>query len=181
MHPDRRDLLLANASASEGPNARKFADPLRWNAEVLARQDERLFHQPDEVHRPKMWSTVTRQVAAQVEDGITRQLAGPVIRNVSATVDLMDLDAALSQRLIASKNVRARRIPPDRKHRRMLHQHKRVANRASLSRSNHLRLNAQSFSIGNAAELEQMNVHANRYSPSSLRLAWSSGRRPEGQ
>jgi hypothetical protein len=88
-----------------------------------------------------MRPTFTRQVTAQIKDGVTHQLPRPMIRNVSAAVDLMDLDAAPSQRLVTRKNVRARRIPPQRKHRRVLQQQERVANRASLPRSNHFRLN----------------------------------------
>ena len=48
---DSCDLFLADIAAGEGPNAGEFADALGGDAEVLAGEDESLFHQPDKIYR----------------------------------------------------------------------------------------------------------------------------------
>jgi hypothetical protein len=41
----------------------------------------------------------------------------------------------------------------------MLHQQQRVADGASLTGCDYLRLNAEAFGVGDAAELEEVDVH----------------------
>lgn len=54
MDADRSDLLLSNGPAGQGPDAGELADALCRDAEVFTCEDERLFHQADEVDRAKV-------------------------------------------------------------------------------------------------------------------------------
>jgi len=99
------------------------------------------------------------EVAAEVEDGIADKLAWAVIGYVTTAVDLMDLDATAGEEFVGGEDIGACCIATKREHRRMFEQEECVADDASLARCDHLGLEAQAFGIGNAAELEEMDVH----------------------
>ena len=89
--------LITRLTAAEGPDAGAARDALGQHAEVGAGADEGFFHHADEVDRAQ--ESVARAAlagpfAAQVEDGIADELAGTVIGDVAAAVDLVELDAA---------------------------------------------------------------------------------------
>lgn len=159
MHTDGRNLLFVNAAAGEGPDAGKLADALRGYGEVLAGQDECFFHQANKIDWSEMRSALAGQVAAEVEDGIADELPRAVVGNISAAIDLVDFDAAASQKIIVGKDVCARCIAAKRENRWVLKQNKRVSDDAGLACGHDLGLNAQAFRVGNAAELEKMDVH----------------------
>ena len=102
------------------------------------------------------------QVAAKIEDGIADELAGAVIGDLAAAVGLVDLDALASEQFIAGEDVRARGVAAERENGRMLHEEQRVADSAGLARGDDLVLKAQTFGVGNAAELEQVEMHRNQ-------------------
>jgi hypothetical protein len=97
------------------------------------------------------------KVAAQIEDRVADKLAGPVIRDVAAAVDLMDRDALAGERLVVGQNVGAAGVAAERQDRRVFKQNQRIADQASLTRSDHLSLDPQAFSVGDAAELEEVD------------------------
>ena len=74
---------------------------------AAAEADQRLFHLADKVHRAQPAAVGVVQ-GAQVEDGVTYQLARPVIGYVAAAVDLMHVGPV--------------GVAPQGKHRRMLQQ-----------------------------------------------------------
>src|ERR1700753_1250453 len=106
MDADRRDLLFRDASARVGPHTSTCADALCGHTEILAGQDQGLLHHADEVHRAEMRAFLAGKVSAQIEDGITHQLAGAMVRHIATTIDLVDLNALLRERFIAEENVR---------------------------------------------------------------------------
>ncbi len=159
MHTDGGNLLLANPPAGERPDPRKFGDALGGNAEVIAGKNQGFFHQPDKIDRSEMRTALARQVAAEVEDGVSDELAGPVIGDISAAVDLVDLGAAAGQQFVAGKNVGAGCIATQGEHGRVFQQDERIANGAGFPRSDNFSLYPQTFCVGDAAELKEMHVH----------------------
>ena len=107
MHADGGDLFLRDAAPRQRPDAGAFADALRHHAEVAAGADQHLFEQADEVDRAEMRAFLAGEVAAQIDDGIADELAGAVIGDVAAAVDLVELDAALRQEFVAGEDVGA--------------------------------------------------------------------------
>ena len=104
---DGGDLLLRDAAAGDGPDAGELADALREHAEVAAGADEDLFEQADEVDRAEVRALLAGEVAAQIEDGVADELAGAVVGDVAAAVDLVELDAALAEELVGGEDVGA--------------------------------------------------------------------------
>ena len=77
-----------------------------------AEADQCFFHAADEIYRAEAAAGWVVQ-AAQIEDGVADQLAGPVVGDVAAAIDLVDCDAAPGQQLIGGQNVGAvRRCGP---------------------------------------------------------------------
>ncbi len=157
--PMAASLFFLHYAAGVGPDAGAFADALRGHAEVLAAEDQRLFHEADEVDGAKEGAALVRQVAAQVEDGIADELAGAVVRDLAATVGLVDLDAFAREQFVAGDNVRSCGIAAERENRWVLHEEQGVTDGAGLARGDDLVLEAQAFGVGDAAELEQMQMH----------------------
>src|ERR1035441_316926 len=98
--------------SAEGPDAGAAWDAPGQHAEVGAGADEGLFHHADEVDGPQ--KSVARVALAgpfapQVEDGVADELAGTVIGDVAAAVDLVELDAARDKEFVAGDDVVARR------------------------------------------------------------------------
>ena len=61
-----------------------------------------------------MRTSLAGKIAAQVEDGVADELAGAVIRDVAAAVDLVDLDALLREEFVAGKDVGAGAVAAER-------------------------------------------------------------------
>jgi hypothetical protein len=89
-----RQLLPADPHAGQAPHAARV-DP-----EIGRCPDQNIFKIPDvSVH--------VAPVRLQVQDGVTNDLAGPMVRNISATPGLVDLDTARSKDLGAGEDVRS--------------------------------------------------------------------------
>jgi hypothetical protein len=159
MNPDSGHLFFQDSATRHRPDAGSFADPLRHHAEVRAASNQNLFEETDEVHRPQVRSFFTRQISAKVDDGISNQLAGPVIGNVAAAVDLVHLNATAGQEQLTSEDVRAMRVAAERYYRGMFEEEQRVVNLVSLSRSDDLLLDGETLRIGDATEMEEVHQH----------------------
>src|SRR5206468_11523860 len=88
--------------------------------------------------------------------------------HIAAAVDLVELYAALGEELVRSKDVGPRRVASQGEHRRMLEQQKRVANEVRFAGGNDPLLDHQAFGVGNAAEMEQVQVHQRPSRPISV-------------
>jgi len=147
VNADGGKLLLGNLASWERPDASAFGDPLAWDTEVFAGKNENFFDQPNKIDRTKVWAAFAGKVAAEIEDGVSDELARPVIGNVTATVDLVDLNAAACEQFVARKDVGSGCISAKREHGRVFQQHERVADRSGFARRNNFALNAQTFNI----------------------------------
>ncbi len=91
--------------AGDGPDAGASGDALRWDGEVSQGADEGLL-------RAGGRSRLRRRggfhgEAAEVEDGVADELAGAVVGDVSAAIDLVDLDSAIGEEFVAGEDVGA--------------------------------------------------------------------------
>src|SRR6187402_1602250 len=112
---DRGDLLLLYGRPGHRPNTGALADALREHTEVGAGTDERLFHEANEVDRAEVRAFFAGKIfTTEIEDGITNQLTGPVIRHVPAAIDLVDLRTLRRKKLVTGKDVGACRISSER-------------------------------------------------------------------
>src|SRR5260370_25095382 len=91
MDADGGEFFFRDAASGERPDTGELADALRHHAKVAAGADQHLFQQADEVHGAEMRTFLPGQDAAQVDDWVSHKLAGAVIRNVAAAIDLMQL------------------------------------------------------------------------------------------
>ena len=126
----------------------QLADALRHHAEVAAGADEDLFEQADVVDRAEVRAFFAGEVAAQIDDRIADELAGAVVGDVAAAIDLVELDAALREEFIAGENVGAVGVAAKREDGRMLEQQQRVADEVLLARGDDLLLDGEAFGIG---------------------------------
>ena len=162
MDADGGDLLFLHGAAGVGPDAGAFADALGGHAEVLAGEDEGLLQEADEVDGTEMRAAFAGEIAAEVEDGITDELAGAVIGDVTAAVDLVDLDAFAGEQIVGGEDVGASGVAAEGQDGRVLHQEERVADGPGFASFDDLAHVAQTFRIGEAAELDQMeDLHVN--------------------
>jgi hypothetical protein len=105
MDADSGNFLLTNAAARKSPDTCEFADALGWDTEVFTGQNERLFHQADEIDGPQVRTTFAGEVAAQVEDRVADELAGAMIGDIAAAVDLVDFGATAGEQFVAGEDV----------------------------------------------------------------------------
>ncbi len=82
-----------------------------------------------------------------------------MIGDVAAAVDLMNLNAAIRQKLVARKNVGAAGVAAERQHRRMLQQEEGVADAVLVACFDEQPLQFQTFGVRNPAELEKIENH----------------------
>ena len=111
-HADRGDLPRPPRSGRRHPDARQALDRGRGEVERAERLQDRLLQVTDVL--PHVLA-----VAVEVEDRITDELPGSVVRRLAAAIRLGELDRG------AGRDVELRRLvgpPPRRDHRRMLHQ-----------------------------------------------------------
>ena len=156
---DGSDLLLLNTASGERPDACAFAYALGHHAEVAAGADEDLFEHSDEVDGAKVRAFFAREVPAQIDDGIADELAGAVISNVSAAVDLVKFDAALLQEFVRGEDVGAAGVAAQGKDWGMFEQQERIADEVLLTCGDDLLLDSEAFGVGNTAEMEKVYVH----------------------
>jgi hypothetical protein len=102
---DGGDLFLGDGAASIGPDAGELADALGGDPEVFAGEDEGFFHEADEVDGAEVGALFAGEVAAEVEDGIADELAGAVVGDVAAAVDLVDGDAFAGEEVVGGEDV----------------------------------------------------------------------------
>src|SRR5271170_47431 len=95
MNSDGSNLLLRNRPSRHRPNASTLRNTLSDHAITRAGADEHLFQLANIIHSSK-----TRLEAAQIDNRVTNQLAGPVISDVSAAIDLVDFDSAASEKFV---------------------------------------------------------------------------------
>lgn len=82
-----------------------------------------------------------------------------MVGDVAAAVDLVNLDATLDEETVGGEDVGATSVAPERQDGWMLEEDQCVADSAGFACRNNLILNAQSFSVRDTAEIEQMHVH----------------------
>ena len=124
---DGGNLLFGNASSGECPYAGALADALSHDTEVAAGSDEGFFEQANEVHRTEVRAFLSREIAAQVDDGIADELAGAVIGDVAAAVNLVEFDALSHKEFVGREDVAAVRVATEGEDRRMLEHQERIA------------------------------------------------------
>ena len=163
MDADGGDFFLRDAATSQGPDAREFADALRHDAKLAAGADEHFFEQADIVHWAEVRTLFAREIAAQVDDRISHKLARPVIRHIAATVDLVQLDSALREHLVAGKYVGTMRITAKREDGRVFEQEERVADKILLTRRDDSLLDGEGFRVRDATETEEVDVHLKQF------------------
>jgi len=163
---DGGDLFLADGSSGQRPDSGELANALGGDAEIFAGEDEGVFHEADEVDGAEVGAALAREVAAEVEDGVADELAGAVIGDVAASVDLVDFGSAAGEEFVAGEDVGAGGVAAEGEDGWMLEEEERVADGSGFARGYDFGLDAQAFGVGDAAELEEMDVHYGRSSRS---------------
>ena len=97
--------------------------------------------------------------AAQVEDGIADKLSGSVVGDVSAAIDLVNLDTAVGEEFIAGENVGARGVASHGEDRRVFEQNERVADAVLVARFDELLLDVESGGVVDTAEMDEVEDH----------------------
>ena len=95
--------------------------------------------------------------AAQVEDGVADELAGAVIGDVAAAIDLVKRDAALGEQFVGGEDVGAVGVAAEGQDRRMLEQEQHIFDAALVAQVGDLCLEAQRLVVSHAPEIEVLN------------------------
>ena len=106
-----------------------------------------------------MGAALAGQVAAEVEDGIADELAGAVVGDVAATINLVDLNAFFYEKLIGCEDVGAGGVATEGEDGRVLEEEQGVTDLLRFASRDYLGLDAEAFGVGDAAELEEEDVH----------------------
>jgi len=93
VNADGSDLLFEDGAAGIGPDAGALADALRGHGKIFACKDERFFNEANEIDRTEVWAALAGKISAEIEDGITDELAGAVVRDVTTALGLVNFDA----------------------------------------------------------------------------------------
>ena len=104
-------------------------------------------------------STKTRIEAAQIEDGIPDKLSGAVVGDIAATVDLVYLHAARSQKFISGQNVRAAGVSSQCQHWRMFQKQQNIADALLMTQFDECFLQRQPCGVIKASEIENRKDH----------------------
>src|SRR5207244_4180002 len=100
---------------------------------LRAGTDDDFFHLAHELDWIKrLVSAVAAGESVEIEDRVGDELSRPVIRNITATVDLEQLNLAALQLFLRQQNVFNFGVAAERDHRRMLEQQEHVANLGAL-------------------------------------------------
>jgi hypothetical protein len=162
VYADGGDLFLGDGAAGVGPDAGELADALGGDAEVFAGEDEGFFHEADKVYRAEVWALFAGEVAPEVEDGVADELAGAVVGDVAAAVDLVDGDAFAGEKVVGGEDVGAGGVAAEGEDRGVFEEDEGVADEAGFAGGDDFGLDAEAFEVGDAAELEEMDVHGIR-------------------
>ena len=156
---DGSDFLFGDVPAGERPDAGAFADALRGDSEIFAGEDEGFFDEADEVDGAEVWAFFAGKVSAEIEDGIADELAGAVVRDVSAALGLVDFDVLLREFGISCEDVGARGVAAKREDGRVLEQQECVCDEAGFARGDNFSLEAKAFGVAYAAEMKEVEMH----------------------
>ena len=157
--PMAASFFSADGAAGVGPDAGAFTDALGGDAEVFAGEDESFFHEAHEVDGAEVGAAFAGKVAAEVENGIADELAGAVVGDVAAAVDLVDFDAFGCESLVGEEDVGAGRVAAEGEDGRVLEEDQGVADFIRFAGSDDFGLDAQTFKVGDATKLEKVDVH----------------------
>lgn len=175
VNADGGNLFLCRGTAGVGPDAGSLADALGGDAEVFAGENECLFDEANEVDGAEVWAAFAGKIAAEVEDRVTDELTGAVVGDVATTVDFVNLDASASEELVGGEDVGTGGVAAEGENGRMLHEQEGVAEGAGFAGRDDLLHDPQTFGVGDAAELKQMeDLHVNLMEM-NLRTASCSG------
>lgn len=129
------DISCCNFTISDcgrtGVLARPYAcqsyNPLRRNPKISASTNQNFFQPPNIIdHTKSLSARILGWKAAQIKNRICNQLPWTVKRNITTAITLEDLNSALGQEFRRGHHVRRLGIAPERDHRCMLQQNKRV-------------------------------------------------------
>ena len=154
---DGREFFLGDAAARDGPDAGATFDALRGDAEVVGGADEDVFKEADVVDRAEMGAALAGEVAAEVEDGIADELAGAVVGDVAAAVDLVDFDAFGRQEFVGGEDVAALGVAAEGEDGWMLEEDEGVGDGVGFACGDEFGLEAEAFGVGGAGEVEQVD------------------------
>ena len=171
VHPDRSNFLLSYSRlrkglfsvAREGPDSCAFWNSLSHHPKLRAGPDQHLFQKPDEIDRSEMRSPFAREIASQIHDWITHELARAVVCHIATTINFVEFYSALRQQLLTGQQIRPRGIATKRDDGRVLQQQERVANRVLLPRRDYSLLRFHRLSVGNTAEMEEIHEHESSF------------------
>ena len=113
-----------------------------------------------------MRAALAGQVAAEIEDGVADELAGAVVGDVAAAVDLVDFYGFLGELVVRGEDVGAGGVAAEGEDGWVLKEDEGVADEAGFSGGDNLGLQAETFGVGDAAEMEEVDVHYGRFSRS---------------
>jgi len=150
---DGGELLFADGAAGERPDAGEFGDALGGDAEVFTGVDEGFFHEADEVDGAEVWALFAGEVASEIEDGVADELAGAVVRDVAAAVDLVDFDGFLGEGLVGGQDVGAAGVAAEGEDGGVFEEEEGVADAVGFAGGDDFGLEAEAFGVGDAAEI----------------------------
>ena len=143
-HANRRQL---GASAWACPDAGQPLNPSCVHAELAGRANQHLFE----------IAHITMHIAAigtKVDDRVSHELTGSVVRDVAAATRLVDFDSALSKQLASCQDVRAPAVSfyAERQHMRVLHEQEHVVEMSRLTLLDQLTLKRQRLAVRDQPE-----------------------------
>ena len=152
--PSAAIFFSADSTSGDGPDAGAPGRALGKHAVVRTGANEYFFQAAKVLHNAQR-----RGKAAQMENGITHQLARTVIGDVASAVGLKQGDAAAGQQLVAGHHVLTVGIPAQGEHRGMFDQQEHIADALLLAQGAQLLLQSQRRCVIQAAEMEQGHNH----------------------
>ena len=116
-----------------------------------------------------------------MDDRITDDLAGPVVRDVAAARRLVEADALLAERLRRREKIANVATAPERDHRRMLQQQELIGDRVLLPQLHEPLLQLRAVLVRDEIEIAKLaGAHHNRFRPSSRFWSAFASRMTEG-
>ena len=116
-----------------------------------------------------------------MDDRITDDLAGPVVRDVAAARRLVKADAVLAERLRRREKIANVATAPERDHRRMLQQQELIGDRVLLPQLHEPLLQLRAVLVRDEIEIAKLaGAHHNLFRPSSRFWSAFASRMTEG-
>src|SRR5579884_3852915 len=128
------------------PDSGSAFEAVRMNVELCEGVDERLFD----------GANIRDYVAlpfAEIEDGVTDDLAGAMIGDVAAAIGVMELDAGALENLGRREEICKMAVPAQRDDMGVLDDEERVGDFAALARVDELFLDGEGFGVGDIAQV----------------------------